>query len=315
MRFDIQEAVRELVWCKIALMGSSGSGKTYSALRLATGMLAELEKLGLAGNGKIVMANTEGPRGKYYAKEFKYSIQDLASPYEPEMYSEFINYAVKEGYPILIIDSTSHEWEGRGGCLEIHQREGGTFQAWGKVTPRHNKFIETLADSPIHIIATMRGKDQYEIDQDEKGKKNIKKLGVGAKQREGFEYEFSATFLLDQKSNMATVQKDNTHLFENDGSIKFTEEHGVSIIDWANSGEGYTPPVRNRETTEDVQKTMRMSIIALAKECGGSKDPGVMEVMKKYEPEAGNPARVTDVNQLKLWLTDMETLKTTKEIK
>ena len=77
-----------------------------------------------------------------------------------------------------------------------------------KVSPRHDKFINTLANSSIHIIATMRGKDQYEIEKDDRGKTSVKKLGVGAKQRDGFEYEFTVTFSLDTATHMATIQKD-----------------------------------------------------------------------------------------------------------
>jgi len=165
MGFQISQAKRELIWVKVALMAPSGGGKTYSALRLASGMREELKKLGI--ETKILMANSESTRGRYYANEFEYDILDVQSPHEPEMYAELIDYAVSEGYKILIMDSTSHEWEGKGGCLELHTRAGGTYQAWAKVTPRHNKFIEAIADSPLHIIATMRGKDQYEMEKED----------------------------------------------------------------------------------------------------------------------------------------------------
>lgn len=129
--FKIEQAVREKVWVKVALMSPSGGGKTFSALRLATGMLGELTKLGLQQNGKIMMANTEQKRGLYYANEFKYDIINIMSPHDPLMYVDMINYVVSQDYPILIMDSTSQEWEGLGGCLELHQKAGGTYQAWG----------------------------------------------------------------------------------------------------------------------------------------------------------------------------------------
>lgn len=129
--FKVQEAKRELIWTKIALMAPSGGGKTYSALRIATGMLEELKKIGQGKNGKILMGNTEHARGRYYANEFKYDIVDIESPYSPERYVEFIEFATESGYDILILDGTSAEWEGRGGCLELHQQAGGTYQSWG----------------------------------------------------------------------------------------------------------------------------------------------------------------------------------------
>jgi len=242
--FAVEKAVREKIYVKLALMSPSGGGKSYSALRVATGMKSEMEKI-LKRKVKILLGNTEGARGRYYANEFDYDIVDLSAPFSPEMYVAFVDYAVTSAYDILIIDGTSPEWEGTGGCLELQQTAGGKYQDWGKVTPRHNKFIHAIADSPIHIIATMRGKDQYEVEKDDRGKTSVKKLGVGAKQREGFEYEFTSTFLIDQKTHLAESQKDNTHIFENDPNSLLTEDHGEKIIQWANSGEGYTPPVRD----------------------------------------------------------------------
>ena len=295
--FQTQEAKREKIWVKVALMGPSGSGKTYSSLRLATGMLEGLTKSGDEKNGKILLANTESSRGRYYANEFKYDITDLGAPFNPELYVDLINYAVQENYPILIIDSTSREWEGKGGCLELHQAAGGTYQSWAKVTPRHDKFLEAIADQPIHVIATMRGKDQYELGRDDDNKMYVKKLGVGAKQREGFEYEFTASFLLDQATNMAVPQKDNTHLFEDDLEFLLSEKHGGGLIKWANSGEGYTPPVRNRETEEDKIRDLQKIIIEKAKDLGGQDNEALMNLLREYNA-SGNPNRIKDLAKL-----------------
>lgn len=296
MGFQATQAKRELIWTKIALMAPSGGGKTYSALRLATGMLEELKKTGDAKNGKILMGNTEQSRGRYYANEFIYDIVDLGSPHNPEKYVEFIQWAVDQNYPILILDSTSHEWEGKGGCLELHQQAGGTYQSWAKVTPRHDRFIAAIADSPIHIIATMRGKDAYEMEKGDNNKISVKKLGVGAKQREGFEYEFTITFLIDQKTNMADVQKDNTHLFEDEGSIKLTEVHGGKIIQWANSGDGYTVPVRNTKTSTELSADLSKEIVRLCKELGGKDNEELMNILKTFD-SSGNPNRVKDLDK------------------
>jgi len=310
VNFKVQEAKRELIWTKLALMSPSGGGKSYSSLRLATGMLEELKRLGLEKNGKILVGNTEHARGRYYANEFKYDIVDLEAPYNPEMFVEFIEYAVQQDYPILILDSTSPEWEGKQGCLELHLQAGGTYQAWAKVTPRHDKFIASIADSPIHIIATMRGKDQYEIET-ENNKTSVKKLGVGAKQREGFEYEFTATFLIDQKTNLATPQKDNTHLFEHEGDQILTEKHGIEIIKWANSGEGFTPSLRNAtiESPNDNLKSLQQEVINKCVELGGSKNSELMAIVKEFEP-SGNTNRIKDADKLKELINRLKELNT-----
>ena len=302
MAFQIKKAKREKIYVKIALMAPSGGGKTYGALRLATGMAEEIKKE-TGKDARILMANTEAKRGYYYANEFNYDIVDIDAPHNPERYVELIDLAVQEGYDILIIDSSSHEWEGKGGCLELHQQAGGQYQSWKSVTPRHNKFISAIADSPIHIIATMRGKDQYEVNKDDRGKTSIQKLGVGAKQRDGFEYEFTCTFLIDQKTNTAEVQKDNTHIFDQEGPTILSEKHGIKIMQWANSGEGYTPVVHKPE--EDVVdalgdnlKTVKAQIIEAAKAAGGSASQNVMAVIKEYAP-SGNPNAIKDLDKAK----------------
>jgi hypothetical protein len=311
MTFKIQQAKRELIWTKIALIAPSGGGKTYSALRIATGMLEELKKLGQAKNGKILMGNTEHARGRYYANEFKYDIVDLEAPYLPEMFTEFIEYSVSEDYPILILDSTSPEWEGKMGCLELHQQAGGTYQSWAKVTPRHDKFIGAVADSPIHTIATMRGKDQYEMEKGDSGKASVKKLGVGAQQRQNFEYEFTLSFLIDQKTSMAVAQKDNTHLFEHEGEVLLNEKHGIQLIQWANSGEGFTPSLRNVkvESPESNLKETQQKVVAKCSELGGSKNESLMVILKEYDP-SGNPNKIKDIDKLNELLEKLNNLVT-----
>lgn len=291
MAFKVGKAVREKVYTKIALMAPSGGGKTYSALRLATGMAEELEKV-TGKKTKILMANTESFRGRYYANEFDYDIIDLTPPYIPEQFVEAIDFAVSEGYDILIMDSTSHEWEGKGGCLELHQKAGGKYQDWKYVTPRHDAFINKLASSPIHIIATMRGKDQYEMERDDKGRTTVKKIGLGAKQRDGFEFEFTSTFTIDSKSHTAEVQKDNTHIFENDAAVVLTEDHGRKIIKWANDSDiapvaPVPTPVPAAVEDTDNLAAMRKEIMALANEIYKT-NKNVMQVVKKYAPN-GNP--------------------------
>lgn len=311
MAFKVQKAVREKIYTKIALMSPSGGGKTYSSLRLATGMKEELEKIN-GKKAKILFANTEGSRGRYYANEFEYDIIDLVEPFIPEQFVEAIDFAIDSGYDILIMDSTSHEWEGKGGCLELHQKAGGKYQDWKFVTPRHDAFINKLSSSPIHIIATMRGKDQYEMEKDSSGKTSVKKLGVGAKQRDGFEFEFTCTFTIDNKSHTAEAQKDNTHIFENDSAVMLTENHGKKIIKWANESDveptkpkfTATTPLANDDTLKDVKK----EIVTLCTSLGGTKNETLMATLKEIEP-SGNPNKIKDLETAKKLLEALQNLQ------
>ena len=291
MALNIRKAVREQVYTKIALMGSSGCGKTYSALRLATGMKKRLDELN-GGNAKILLANTEGSRGVYYANEFEYDIADLEPPYNPEAYIELIEDAIEAKYDILIIDSASPEWEGKGGCLELHSMLGGKLQDWASISPRHEKFLDAIEKSSIHIIATLKGKDQYEIDKDDKGKVSVKKLGLGTRQREGFEYRFTCTFAIDQASHSAVAQKDNTHIFENTTGEILSEKYGVKIIDWANSSDvepSKNYVIANTAEQKEQQNALfeetrnKIKEIALALKEGGNVAK-YNEVVKLYLP-------------------------------
>ena len=312
MAFKVQKAVREKIYTKIALMSPSGGGKTYSALRLATGMKTELEKINKKPV-KILFANTEESRGRYYANEFDYDIIDLTPPFIPEQFIEAIDFAIDNGYDILIMDSTSHEWEGKGGCLEIHQRAGGKYQDWKFVTPRHDAFINKISSSPLHVIATMRGKDQYEMERDNSGKTSVKKLGVGAKQRDGFEFEFTCTFTIDNKSHTAEAQKDNTHIFENDSAVMLTEKHGEKIIKWANESdiepekpkfEAQTPVYNS----EDDLKEVKRDIVALCTALGGTKNETLMTTLKVVVP-SGNPNAIKDLDKAKQLLESLQQLQ------
>lgn len=310
MAFQVKKAKRNKVYAKIALMAPSGGGKTYGALRLSKGMAEEIEKE-TGKKATILMANTESSRGYYYANEFEYDIVDIDAPHNPEKYIELINFAVDSGYDILIIDSTSHEWEGKGGCLELQQQAGGTYNAWAKVTPRHNRFISAIAESPIHIIATMRGKDQYEMEKDDRGRTSVKKLGVGAKQRDGFEYEFTCTFLIDQKSSMATPQKDNTHLFENDGDRLLSETDGAKIIKWANDGDAYAPVVKKPVedvSPEDELKNIKTEIIDTCNKLGGQKNTNLMNTLREHVKN-GNPMALKTVEDATKCLNAIKALQ------
>lgn len=310
MNFVVKKAVREKIFTKIALMAPSGGGKTYSSLRLATGMANEIKKE-TGKDAKILFGNTEGKRGYYYANEFNYDIVDIDAPHNPEKYVELIEFAVASHYDILIIDSSSHEWEGKGGCLELQQQAGGTYQAWAKVSPRHNKFIDAIAMSPIHIIATMRGKDQYEVTKDDRGKTSVEKLGIGAKQRDGFEYEFTCTFSIDQKTNMATAQKDNTHLFENETACLLSEAYGEKIIKWANSGDAeFTPIITDKDkdgNPTDITE-VQCDIIKLCKELGGTTNDVLMTTLKKYTSN-GNPNAIKELDKAIECLNEVKKLQ------
>lgn len=251
----IKKAKRDNIFCKVLLSGTSGSGKSYSALRLATGMKKHIEKA-TKQEAKILFVDTEAGRGRYYASEFDYDYIELKEltrddqdyieykkvlpkidePFAPENYNALIKYAVEEGYAIIIIDSITHEWTGKGGILEAKSRMPGTndYVKWGTLTPRHDLFVYSQLHSPIHLISTVRSKADYAIEE-ENGKKTVRKVGLASITREGLDYEMTVTFNIDNKTHIAESDKDNTHIFDGRPAI-LTEDDGIKLMEWANSG-------------------------------------------------------------------------------
>ena len=281
------KAKKEKIWTKVLLGGSSGSGKTYSALRLATGLARKC-------GSEVAAIDTEAGRIRYYANEFDFSDMQLTEPFTPEKYISAIDDAVNSGFKVLIIDSISHEWNY---CVDIHDKmPGNSWTNWSKVTPRHDAFMEKILQAPIHIIATVRGKDEYVLEE-KNGKQTPKKVGLGFKQRDGVEYNYTATFNIAQDTHIAEATKDNTHIFEGRYEV-LTEKDGEALYDWANAGEEFALNIPKAQS----------DIIALATELGGSKDPEVKKATIDILGEA-NPKNCTNEALLRQSLNALNSLK------
>lgn len=217
-QLNFRKATRKQAKLRLALVAPSGFGKTYSALRVATGL-----------GGKIAVLDTENGSADLYANDFEYDVLTMNAPFEPQKYVMAIKAAEDAGYDTIILDSVSHAWAGTGGLLDKHgsiaDKGGSSFAAWRKVTPDHNALVDAILQSKIHVIATMRSKVDYAM---EGGK--VVKLGLAPVQREGMEYEFTCVLDLDQKHN-GHASKDRTGLFDNK-VVPMTEEIGKKLKEW-----------------------------------------------------------------------------------
>jgi len=283
-----EKAVKEKIWLKILLNGPSGSGKTYSALRLATGIAKRM-------NARIAAIDTENGRIRYYADEFDFDDMELFAPYKPEDYIQAITDAVEAGYGVLIIDSISHEWNY---CLDVHSKmTGNSYTNWSKITPRHDAFTEKILQSKIHIISTARGKDEY-ILEERNGKQVPKKVGIGYRQREGLEYNYSIAFNIDQATHVAEITKDNTKLFENRYEM-LTEKDGEAMFEWANSSK--IEPTR--EKLRNILSAIDIMARQLSEQLGKDK---LMDFIKILNHGSANYKKINNIETAEILLEGLK---------
>ena len=224
----LQKASRKKAKIKLCLQGPSGSGKTYSALLLAYGLSNDW--------AKICVIDTENHSADLYSQLGEYNTISLTGPYTPERYMQAIEVCVKAGIEVIIIDSLSHEWEY---IINFHASlSGNSFTNWGKVTPRHNEFIQRLLDTDKHVIATVRTKQDYVLNE-RNGKMVPEKIGLKPIQRDDLEYLFTLTFEID-RNHIAQSTKDRTGLFSNKQGQVINEDTGKSILEWCNYGKEET---------------------------------------------------------------------------
>lgn len=191
-----KKAVKHESKLRLSIAGPSGSGKTYSALAIGTSL-----------GDRVAVIDTEHGSAEKYADVFTFDVLNLDAPFHPDRFIEAIEAAAEGGYDVVVVDSLSHAWNGPGGLLEIvdqaaaRMKTKNTFGAWKEATPIHNRMIETIIRTDIHIIATMRSKQEYALQEDSRGRKSVQKLGMAPIQRDGMEYEFDvfAEMTMDNK--------------------------------------------------------------------------------------------------------------------
>lgn len=231
------KVTREKSKLRLALAGSSGSGKTLSALLIAYGITEDWEK--------IALIDTEHGRARFYANrsdlgtgEFLY--QEMSAPFSPEKYIQM----VKEGAEtvgsdgVVIIDSFSHAWDNEGGVLDIKSEiakrtDKTSYSAWDEAGKIQNNLVNTILSVNCHTIVTLRTKMAYAMEINDKGKTVPVKIGLAPVQRENTEYEFDIVLNI-ARNHIATASKDTTFLDQWQGVI--TPELGKSLKEWLDMG-------------------------------------------------------------------------------
>lgn len=227
---EFKKASRKKVKLRLNISAPSGAGKTYSALLLAKGLVSDWSKIGVI--------DTENESASLYEHLGPFNALALSAPFTPERYIEAINAGIAAGFECIILDSSSHEWNGLGGCIDLNEKlaqskyKGNTWSAWNEITPRHDKFVQTVLQAPVHIITCTRSKMETVMTDDKK----VKKVGMKDIQREGWEYELTVSLNLDRDTHTAIASKDRTELFEGKDPFVITEATGKMIKEWCERG-------------------------------------------------------------------------------
>lgn len=223
-------ATKARVAPKIAIAGVSGSGKTYSALRFARGLVGP--------NARVALIDTENGSASLYADKFEFDVCDVAprtfdggrKAFWHADFRDAINDAINGGYDALIIDSASHIWEGvldyKG---ELDKGGGNSYTNWNKAGAQYKTIIDLVLQAPIPVVCCFRSKIAYVLEADENGKQIPRKRGLAPIARDGVEYEFTTVFDVDFAHN-ATASKDRTELFVD--SERITEATGERFRNW-----------------------------------------------------------------------------------
>jgi len=278
---------------RMAIAGPSGSGKSFTAMRMATAVAG-------AGGRICVVASEPGAMEKYADLSpdgipWKFDVCTL-DDYSPTKYREAIIAAGREGYTVCIIDSMSHEWEGAGGALELVDQKaakgrGNKFtEGWGEVTPMHRSLFEAIVRSPCHIIATVRTKTDYAMETDERGKTKPVKVGTKPVQREGIEYEFDVFCRMDLTHTLI-VEKTRCPAIDGISVVKPSAATFDPLVRWLNEGadvpEGYYTASeedlkRSQEAREKAQREANQAAAKLkAAEAAAAPKKSMKQVMQE----------------------------------
>jgi len=256
-------AIRENVGLLIGLAGGTGSGKTFSALRLAKGM---------SGGKAFALIDTEARRALHYADQFKFDHAELRAPFTPNAYADAICAADAAGYPVIVVDSTSHVWSGDGGVLDWQEQEltrmAGTdwqkreackMASWIKPKVAHKHMVQKLLQVRAHLILCFRAEEKIEMVK-EGGKMVIRPM----QSRTGLDgwipicektlpFELTASFLLTAAApgvpHPIKLQEQHRALFPKGTAID--EGMGQAVAAWARGGVARPAAIQSQQSSDD----------------------------------------------------------------
>lgn len=252
--FEAHDAVREQVPLLVGLMGPSGGGKTFSALRLATGIQKII-------GGDIYGVDTEARRMLHYADRFKFKHVPFGAPFGSLDYLEVLKFCVDRGAKTIVVDSMSHEHEGPGGMIEFQEREldrlAGTdwakrervkMLAWQRPKAARRTLINGILQLPVNFIFCFRAKNTAKPGKNAEGKTEVVAQGFVPIAGEEFVFEQTVCCLLLPGANgvptwnsdlpgermMTKLPLQFRGIFQKQQPL--SEEIGEQLAEWARGG-------------------------------------------------------------------------------
>lgn len=247
-----KKATKAKAKLRAAIFSPSGGGKSFTSLRIATGMI----QAGVPG--RIGAIDTENGTLSKYSDRFDFDVCDLED-YTIEGYMAAMKDAAKAGYGILIIDSGSHAWQElleEVDKLAMTKYSGNSFSAWSEGAPKQRKLVNAILTYPGHVIWTMRSKTEWLTDKDKNGKMRPVRVGLAPEQGKGIEFEFDILIEMNV-DHVARIIKDRSGKFQDKIINKPDEEFGAELLAWLNDG-------------GEEAKATRDQIFSIAKLCNDS---------------------------------------------
>lgn len=243
---QLRKASKKKVKLKLQIGGSSGSGKTVGALKLAYGLVGDWNK--------IAVIDSENESAALYAESEIHGIGEFfhlpISDFSPETAVKAIDMCEKAGIEAIIFDSGTHVWEW---CVAYNAKlAGNSYTNWALTFDKYDKFKKKMLQSPCHVIMTVRKKEEYAMEQDEKGKTKIVKKGLKEISRGEMSYEFTVVFDV-AIDHLTTVSKDRTGLFIDAMPFMITSEDGEKIAKWCDTGKGVDTEALLVEVLEEIR--------------------------------------------------------------
>jgi hypothetical protein len=318
---QFKPAVLENISLIIGLAGGTGSGKTLSGMKVSHG---------LSGGKKFCVIDTETGRAKHYAPRrgiaadnintFDFDHADLSAPFRPDAYREAIFAADAAGYPVVMVDSMSHEWAGDGGVIDWHdeeldrmagkedwkKREACNMAAWIRPKTSHKQMVQRLLQLRCHLVLCFRAEEKIDMERDDKGKLKIvpKKSLTGLDGwipicEKNLPFELTMSFLLTaaQPGYPKPIKLEAQHreFFPLDQPI--TNASGAKLAAWAAGGEVWNANTLAAEYEHlkdkaglDVVEAKRLSSWAYLANADKKRLKDISDAAKKRFPESDTGA-------------------------